>query len=85
MQRTYVSVLRMVRETRREGPREKRRLMLCKKVLRIVLWQKTRTFFLQKIKTRQYSDWLRPKYYIAIVMDDFFKLHVKSYGQQNSI
>ena len=41
--------------------------------------------FLQKIKTRQYSDWLRPKYYIAIVMDDFFKLRVNSYGQQNSI
>ena len=84
MQRIYVSVFRMARETRREGSREKR-LMLCKKVLRIVLWQKTWTFFLQKIKTRQYSDWLRPKYYIAIVMDDFFKLRVNSYGQQNSI
>lgn len=84
MQRIYVSVFRMVRETRREGSREKR-LMLCKKVLRIVLWQKTWTFFLQKIKTQQYSDWLRPKYYIAIVMDAFFKLRVNSYGQQNSI
>ena len=85
MQWIYVSVLQMVREG--EGQREKRHLMLCKKVLRSV-WKKTwnyRVLFLQKIKTQQYSDWLRPKYYIAIVMDDFFKLCVNSYGQQNSI
>ena len=64
--------------------------MLCKKVLhvRIVLRQKTwnyRVLFHKKIITRQYPDCLKPRYYMAIVMDDFFKVRVDSYGLQNSI